>query len=62
MAANIEKRSQFSDFTVIQQLGSGSYGKVMKVQRKADNQLLVLALTVDRLFKPGADSATFHEL
>lgn len=35
----IERRSAMTDFTVVQQLGSGSYGKVYKVQRKADNQL-----------------------
>jgi hypothetical protein len=39
MAAAIERRSTMNDFTTISTLGSGSYGKVFKVQRKVDNQL-----------------------
>jgi hypothetical protein len=36
-----EKRSSMSEFTTQQKLGSGSYGNVFKVLRKADGQLCV---------------------
>ncbi len=36
--AQVERRSTMADFIVAQKLGSGSYGNVYKVQRKADKQ------------------------
>jgi hypothetical protein len=43
-----EKRSSMSEFTTQQKLGSGSYGNVFKVLRKADGQLCVNAGRVPR--------------
>jgi hypothetical protein len=54
MAAAMEKRSTMADFIVSQKLGSGSYGQVFKVQRKADKNLCVPARGASRQRAPAA--------
>jgi len=62
LGAHVPSRSTTADFTILQELGKGSYGVVQKVQRKQDKQYYALKVVNIKKLQPREREDAVNEI
>ena len=62
LGAHVPSRSTTADFTILQELGKGSYGVVQKVQRKQDKQYYALKIVNIKKLQPREREDAVNEI